>query len=86
MTPLLLSKRRGAKILGIGRDTLAELIAGGHIRTVILLGQVKIALEEIERFAREGTGPVAPKQVGRAPRRKRSRIEAVAAAVEALDF
>jgi excisionase family DNA binding protein len=56
--PLLLSKRRAARLLGIGRDTLAELVKAGHLRTVSVLDhEPRIAREECERFAREGTGP-----------------------------
>lgn len=57
MSLLLLSKRQAAKLLGIGRDTLAELIAGGHIRTTDVLGHTRVAMEECQRFAREGCGP-----------------------------
>ncbi len=60
--PLLLTKRQAAKLLGIGRGTLGELIELGHIRTVDMLGHPpRISLEEAQRFAREGTGPVQPK-------------------------
>lgn len=58
MTPLLLSKRQAAKLLGIGRDLLGELIAAGHVKLVNVLDhEPRIAREELERFAREGTGP-----------------------------
>lgn len=62
MTPLLLSKRQAAKLLGVGRNTLAALVRAGHVRVVeVFDAQPKISREECERFAREGTG-VAPEQ------------------------
>lgn len=58
MTPLLLSKRRAAALLGISRNsTLDELIAGGHLRLVKVGARYRIPLEDIQRFAREGTEP-----------------------------
>lgn len=76
MIPLLLSKRQAATLLGIGRDTLAALIKAGHVRTVEILGaQPKVAREECERFAREGTGR-APEQ-STVPLPKRRAAEAL---------
>lgn len=71
MIPLLLSKRKAAALLGIGRDTLAELIAGGHLRTVdVLEHEPKISREECERFAREGTGPAPAASTVPLPKRR----------------
>ncbi len=58
MTPLLLSKRQAAKLLGVSRGrTLDELIRTGHLRPVVVLGRLKLPREEVERLAREGTEP-----------------------------
>ncbi len=71
VNPLLLSKRQAAKLLGLGRDTLAELIRGGHLRLVEVLGkQPRISREECERFAREGTGPVPESSSVPLPRKR----------------
>jgi hypothetical protein len=65
--PLLLSKRRAAKLLGIGRGKMLErLIREGHIRPVVILGEQKIPRAELDRLVREGTEP-APDYVPKAP-------------------
>lgn len=54
--PLLLSKRQAAKLLGVGRgSTLERLIRAGDIRMVKAGARMRIPLEEVERFAREGS-------------------------------
>lgn len=71
MPPLLLSKRQAAKLLGIGRDTLAALIRAGHVRVVeVLEKQPRIAREECERFAREGTGSAPTQSAIPLPKRR----------------
>jgi excisionase family DNA binding protein len=76
---LLLSKRQAARLLGIGRDTLAKLIAAGHVRMVDLLDrEPKISREECERFAREGTGQAPEASTVPLPKRR------AAAAVRSL--
>lgn len=76
MSPLLLSKRQAAKLLGVGRgNTLQWLIDEGHIRPVIIQGRVRIPLEEVQRVAREGTEAM-PKPKTRKPfRRVQSDVE-----------
>jgi len=67
--PLLLSKRAAAALLGVGRGgTLEQLIRDGHLRTVVIAGRVRIAREEVERIAREGTGRPASPRPARTPR------------------
>lgn len=60
MTPLLLSQRAAARLLGVsvGR-TLAPLVRAGLVRTVTVGNRTRIPLAEVERVAREGTGPRA---------------------------
>ena len=58
-TPLLLSYRQAAKLLGVGGDRLRDLIRDNHLRPVKLYGESKIPREELERFAREGTSTTA---------------------------
>lgn len=71
MTPLLLSKRRAAALLGISRNhTLNELIAAGHLRVVKLGGsRIRIPLEDVQRLAREGIEPARPAPAKRAPKK-----------------
>lgn len=69
MSPLLLSYRQTAKLLGLGRDRLRNLIDGGHITPVELFDEMKFPLEEVERFAREGTG--IPQKTSRKPSTKK---------------
>jgi excisionase family DNA binding protein len=64
--PLLLSRRRAAKLLGIDRDeTLGELLSTGNIRTVTVGGRTRIPLAEVQRLAAEGTT-----RTGRKPHRR----------------
>jgi len=64
--PLLLSRRRAAKLLGVDRDeTLGELLSTGNIRTVTVGGRTRIPLAEVQRLAAEGTT-----RTGRKPHRK----------------
>ena len=66
--PRLLSKRAAAKLLGVDRGTtLADLLATGNLRTVVLGGQERIPTAEIERLATEGTT-----RTGRKPHRRRA--------------
>lgn len=51
---LLLSQREAAKLLGIGRDTLAELIGLKKLRTTKVNGQPRIPRSEVERLAEQG--------------------------------
>lgn len=67
--PLLLSKRKAAKMLGIGRcTTLEQLIDEKKIRVVSMAGKIRIPLAEVERVAAEGTEPLVR---GARPDRKR---------------
>lgn len=76
MIPLLLSKRRAAALLGISRNaTLDELIAGGHLRLVKVGARYRIPLEDVQRFAREGTEPAkAPSRKPAAAPKKPSKL------------
>jgi excisionase family DNA binding protein len=56
--PRLLSKRRAAELLGIGRDEgLDRLIRSGTIKAMKVGTRLRIALPELERFLREGPRP-----------------------------
>ena len=87
IAPLLLSKRKAARLLGVGRgNTLEQLIREGHIRTVIVAGRVRIPREEVERVAREGTekAPAPRTAVLRKPKQTHAeRYAAMLAAGEA---
>ncbi len=86
MTPLLLSKRRAAALLGIGRtNTLQELIESGKLRVVRVAGRVKVPLEEVQRIAREGTEP-PPKYRKQAEPVARTRGRDAAAELRAMKF
>lgn len=85
MTPLLVSKRQAARLLGIGRgDTLSRLIASGRIRVVSVDGRLRIPLEEVHRVAREGTEP--PPALRRGVRRSASRGLSVAEKIRAIEL
>ncbi len=79
MTPLLLSDRAAAKVLGVSRDTVAALRRAGQLRSVPWLGRFKIPLAEIERLAREGVTAA-----GRRPRAKRTAPPSAAGAAAAI--
>lgn len=76
-TPLLLSYRAAARLLGVGRNaTLHALIAAGHLVPVVLLGRARIPREQIEALARAGSSPRLP-PVARPPKRKRTIADVV---------
>ncbi|WP_425334806.1 helix-turn-helix domain-containing protein [Myxococcus stipitatus] len=86
MTPLLLSKRQAAKMLGVSRGrTLDELINAGFLRPVLILGRMKLPREEIERLAREGTEPMpSPNNTPRSRSSRRPQPTNVGAAIRAI--
>jgi excisionase family DNA binding protein len=49
--PLLLPKVQAAKVLGVGKSALQELIASRKIRVVSVNGRAMVARAELERFA-----------------------------------
>jgi len=55
--PLAMRQERAAGLLDISGRKLTALIREGRIRTVLIGGTRMISREEIERVAREGTGP-----------------------------
>lgn len=81
MTPMLLSKRQAAKMLGIGRcGTLEDLIREGKLRTVSLAGRIRIPLAEVHRLAQDGTEPVPrTKSAPKPPRKPTSRAGGIRA-------
>jgi len=55
--PLAMRQERAAGLLDISGRKLTALIREGRIRTVLIGGTRMISREEIERGAREWTGP-----------------------------
>lgn len=87
MTPLLLSKRRAAAMLGIGRcSTLETLIAEGKIRTVSVDGRVRIPLAEVERVAAEGTDAPPPPRETRVQAARERAAKSEADALREMKF
>ena len=56
--PALLSKRKFAKLAGIGRDTLARLLKAKRVRTVTIPGSThpKIPISELDRVQGDVAG------------------------------
>lgn len=50
MRPILVSAKEAARLLGIGRTTLYELMADGSITPVRIRRCVRFTLGELERF------------------------------------
>lgn len=72
-SPLLLSFRAAAKLLGVGRGaSLHALISAGLLRPVTLLGRAFIPREQIEHLAKGGDSPAPP------PRRRTKRPSSIA--------
>jgi hypothetical protein len=67
--PQLLSKRAGAKFLGIGRcGTLESLIRRGVISIVIVDGREFLSRAQLEEFARVGEAPTT--RAARKPKKR----------------
>jgi hypothetical protein len=61
-----LSKREAAQFLGVDRGTtLQALIDGGDLRTVVIVGRVKIPVSEVERLEAGADRPTGSKSAGR---------------------
>lgn len=70
-TPLLLSFRAAAAVLGVGRSgTLASLVKRGVLTPVIVDGRAYFSRAQLEDFARTGEGPAHPGPAKSARRRK----------------
>lgn len=54
--PILLRPREAAVLLGVSERTLWTLQAEGHIKPTRVKRQLRYSRQELERFAREGTG------------------------------
>ena len=82
----LYSLSRAATLLRIGRDTLLTLIGNGEIKTVRVVGRLKISLAELLRFIQQdhkpipmvfNTTPESKKEYAPAYKIDRSRIEEI---------
>lgn len=59
--PLAYSIPNAGKALGVGRSSIYCLINEGRLKSIQVRGRRLIPRDEVERLAREGTRPCAPK-------------------------
>ena len=56
-SPLAVSDREAARLLGIGKTKLRELLKSGRIQSARIGGRLVVPVASIERFLRESITP-----------------------------
>jgi excisionase family DNA binding protein len=79
LEPLVVAPKEAGRILGLGKNSIFELINNGTLESVKIGHARRITVESIRRLAAQGTPRLAAK--GAPPQRKRGRRRPASSAV-----